>query len=209
VPQMNFNEQTATAIFGGFQDKKYGNTLVVKPSVNKDNFITLAVKPEISNKVGDQAFVFAGATVTSPIIDKRTLDSNVLIKSGDTLAIGGLLQDETSKGRTKVPVMGDIPLLGYLFQEHLNARTKRNLLVFVTPTIIEQHYGTGLEDQVSGLHHSGEEFADPNGWRNNAKGAVRLVPTSNRQMATDYPKPGIAPPPSRMRFMSTAKERDY
>ena len=148
--------------------------------------------------------------MASPIIDTRTLDSNVLIKSGDTLAIGGLLQDESTKARNKVPIMGDIPILGYLFQEHLNARTKRNLLVFVTPTIIEQRYGTGLEDQVNGLHHSGEEFADPNGWRNNAKGAVRLVPTSNRQIAADYPKPGIAPAPStQLRFMSTAKDRDF
>jgi type IV pilus secretin PilQ/predicted competence protein len=209
VPQLNFNEQTATAVFGGFQDKKFGNTLVVRPSVNKDDFITLSVKPEISNKVADATFVFAGATVASPIIDTRTLDSNVLIKSGDTLAIGGLLQDEVTKARNKVPIMGDIPILGYFFQERLNARTKRNLLVFVTPTILEQRYGTGLEDQVSGLHHSGEEYADPNGWRNNAKGAVRLVPTSNRQITTDYPAPGVAPPPAKMRFMSTAKDRDF
>ncbi|MGH8091903.1 MAG: secretin N-terminal domain-containing protein [Chthoniobacterales bacterium] len=208
VPQLNFNEQTATAVFGGFQDKKFGNTLVVRPSVNKDDFITLMVKPEISNKVADATFVFAGATVASPIIDTRSLDSNVLIKSGDTLAIGGLLQDESTKGATKLPILGDVPILGYLFQEHLNARTKRNLLVFVTPTILEQRYGTGLEDQVSGLHNSGEEYADPNGWRNNAKGAVRLVPTSDRQLASDYPKPGVAPPPNKVRFMTTASERD-
>ena len=220
VPQLNFNEQTATAVFGGFQDKKFGNTLIVKPSINKDSFITLAVKPEISNKVSDATFVFAGASVSSPVIDTRSLDSNVLIKSGDTLAIGGLLQDEVLKSRTKVPVLGDVPLLGYLFSSRTNIRTKRNLLVFVTPTIIDQQYGTGLEDQVSGLHHSGEEFADPNGWRNNAKGAVRLVPTSNRQNAADYPKPGMPPAPARgstttavtedkVSFMSTAKERDF
>ena len=219
VPQLNFNEQTATAIFGGFQDKKFGNTLVVKPSVNKDNFITLAVKPEISNKVGDQPFTFAGATVTSPVIDTRSLDSNVLIKSGDTLAIGGLLQDEVTKARSKVPVLGDIPVLGYFFQEKLNSRVKRNLLVFVTPTIIDQHYGTGLEDQVSGLRHTGEEYADPNGWRNNAKGAVRLVPTSNRHVAADYPKPGTPPAPARtdssttttksIDFKSTATDRQF
>ena len=206
VPQLNFNEQTATAVFGGFQDKKFGNTLVVKPSVNKDNFITLAVKPEISNKVGDQLFSIpggSGGTVASPIIDTRSLDSNVLIKSGDTLAIGGLLQDEVTKARTKVPILGDIPVLGYFFQEKLNARTKRNLLVFVTPTIIDQHYGTGLEDQVSGLHHSGEEYADPNGWRNNAKGAVRLVPTSQRHVAADYPKPGTPPAPARTESETT------
>jgi type IV pilus secretin PilQ/predicted competence protein len=221
VPQLNFNEQTATSVFGGFQDKKFGNTLVVKPLVNKDNFVTLSVKPEISNKVFDQPFTFAGATVTSPVIDTRSLDSNVLIKSGDTLAIGGLLQDELSKNRTKVPLIGDIPVLGYFFQSHENSRTKRNLLVFVTPTILDQHYGTGLEDQVSGVHHSGEEYADPNGWRNNAKGAMRLVPTSNRQIAADYPKPGTPPAPARTEsestttttksvdFKSTANERQF
>jgi type IV pilus secretin PilQ/predicted competence protein len=216
VPQLNFNEQTATAVFGGFQDKIFGNKLLVRPSVNKDSFITLSVKPEISNKVGDQSFVFAGATVTSPIIDTRTLDSNVLIKSGDTLAIGGLLQDEQTKARNKVPVLGDLPVLGYLFGERLNARTKRNLLVFVTPTIIDSHYGTGLEDQVNGLHHVGEEYADPNGWRNNAKGAVRLTPTSDRPLAADYPKPGIPPAPARsvttesnqLDFKSSATTRD-
>ena len=211
VPQLNFNEQTATAVFGGFQDKLFGNTLVVRPSVNKDNYITLSVKPEISNKVNDFHFSFNGADVTSPIIDKRSLDSNVLIKSGDTLAIGGLLSDQVSKSRTKVPFLGDIPVLGYAFQSHDNERHKRNLLIFVTPTIIDQRYGTGLEDQVAGVHHVGEEYADPNGWRNNAKGAVRLVPTAHRQLAADYAKPGTPPPPeeaTQVQFKSDAKDRD-
>ena len=170
------------------------------------------MKPEISNHVSDQGFEFAGAKVTAPIIDSRTLDSSVLIKSGDTLAIGGLLSDQVSKARTKVPLLGDIPLLGYAFQSHDNERHKRNLLVFVTPTILDQRYGTGLEDQVSGLHHVGEEYADPNGWRNNAKGAVRLVPTPNRQLAADYAKPGVPPPPeeaSEVQFKSSVKDRDY
>ncbi|MDQ3622285.1 MAG: hypothetical protein M3463_07330 [Verrucomicrobiota bacterium] len=208
VPQLNFNEQTAQAVFSGFQDKEFGNTLEVTPSINKDDFISLLVKPEISNKVGDQFFTFGGATVSSPIIDKRSLISNVVIKSGDTLAIGGLLQDEVIKGRTKVPFLGDIPIVGYLFQEKLNSRTKRNLLVFVTPTIIKQGYGTGLEEQVSGLNHSGEEFADPNGWRNNARGAGRLVPTSHRQVAADYPKPGVAKAPRSLGYKVNARARE-
>lgn len=192
VPQLNFNEQTATAVFGGFQDKIFGNTLIVKPSINKDDFITLSVKPEISNRIGDQVFNFGGATVSSPIIDTRTLEANVLIKSGCTLAIGGLLQDETSKQTNKVPILGDIPILGYLFTEKINARTKRNLLVFVTPTIIRSEYGTGLEDQITGLKNSDARttYADPGGWRNNAKGAVRLIKTPTRQVASEYPVPG-------------------
>ena len=207
VPQLNFNEQTAQAVFSGFQDKEYGNTLSVTPSVNKDDFVSMLVKPEISNKVGDATFTFGGATVTSPVIDKRMLESNVTIKSGDTLAIGGLLQDETSKGRTKVPIVGDIPIFGYLFQERLNSRSKRNLLVFVTPTIIKQGYGTGLEDQVTGLENSGEEVADPNGWRNNARGAIRLVPTSESQRAGDYPPPGA--PRTTKRTVQKVSTRTY
>ena len=131
-----------------------------------------------------------------------------------------MLQDESVKSRTKVPLVGDVPILGYFFQSRANIRVKRNLLVFVTPTIIDQRYGTGLEDQVSGVHHSGEEYADPNGWRNNAKGAVRLVPTSTRQNVADYPKPGTPPAPAtgsttttsttdKVQFMSTAKDRDF
>src|SRR2546423_9314210 len=115
IPQLNFNEQTATAVFSGFQDKKFGNTLVVKPSVNKDNFITLAVKPEISNKIGDQIFPIpggSGASVASPIIDTRSLDSNVLIKSRDTLAIGGMPSDQVPQARTEGPIPGRIPGLG-------------------------------------------------------------------------------------------------
>jgi type IV pilus assembly protein PilQ len=211
VPQLNFNEQTATAVFGGFQDKTFGNTLVVRPSINKDNFVTLQVKPEISNKVADFHFAFNGADVTSPIIDKRTLDSSVLIKSGDTLAIGGLISDQTSKSRTKVPILGDIPGIGYAFQSHGNERHKRNLLIFVTPTIIDQRYGTGLEDQVAGLRHTGEEYSDPNGWRNNAKGAVRLVPTGHRQLAADYAKPGEPPAPeeaTQVQFHTDVKDRN-
>ncbi len=199
VVQLQFNEQTATTTFSGFEDKEFGNTLSVTPVINKDGYISMNVKPEISNKVGDASFTVAAGSppITSPIIDKRTLESNVLIKSGDTLAIGGLLQDEVRKTRTKVPVFGDIPLIGYAFQSRNNERVKRNLLVFVTPTIIKQGYGTGLESQVSGLTHAGEEYADPNGWRNNARGGARLVPTSNRQVVADYPKPGVAPAPKR------------
>ena len=207
VPQLNFNEQTATAVFGGFQDKVFGSTLTVKPSINKDNFITMSVKPEISNRVGDQVFNFAGAQVSSPIIDTRTLEANVLIKSGCTLAVGGLLQDQVTKGTTKVPILGDIPIVGYLFQEHLNARAKRDLLIFVTPTIISQKYGTGLEDQITGLKNinTRTDVADINGWRNNAKGAIHLKKPKDEQLAGEYPAPGSCNTP--VSFKETAADR--
>ena len=206
VPQLNFNEQTAQAVFGGFQDKEFGNTLTVTPQINKDKFVSLKVQPEISNKVGDATFTFGGATVASPIIDKRTFDSNVLIQSGDTLAIGGLLQDELTKTHTKVPIMGDIPLFGKIFQEKLNARTKRNLLVFVTPNIIQQGYGTGLETQVNGLRNTGSEFADPNGWRNNARGVYNFKKTPDRPLAAEYPAPKSRSVGAKYKVSAAARE---
>src|SRR6266566_2834598 len=117
---------------------------------------------------------------------------------------------QTSRARSSTSARS-IPAFCYAFQSHSNERHKRNLLIFVTPTIIDQHYGTGLEDQVSGLHHVGEEYADPNGWRNNAKGAVRLVPTSHRQLAADYATPGSPPAveeAAQVQFKSDVKDRD-
>ena len=116
---------------------------------------------------------------------------------------------KSTKGRNKVPVMGDIPVLGYLFQEHLNARTKRNLLVFVTPTILEQRYGTGLEDQVTGLHEAVRNTRTRmvGGTMPKARCAwSRPRIDSSRPI---YPNPGVAPPPSKLLFRSSAKDRDY
>jgi hypothetical protein len=68
---------------------------------------------------------------------------------------------------------------------------KRNLLIFVTPTIIKQGYGTGLESQVSGLNHSGEEYADPNGWRNNAKAPSARSPHRSGRSQPTCRNPGV------------------
>ena len=203
VPQLNFNEQTATAVFGGFQDKIYGSTLTVKPSINKDNFITMSVKPEISNRIGDQVFNFAGAQVSSPIIDTRTLEANVLIKSGCTLAIGGLLQDQVTKGTTKVPILGDIPILGYLFQEHLNVRNKRDLLIFVTPTIISQKYGTGLESQGSRISTPART------WRTSTAGVTtpRVRSTSRSRRTNNWPESTLLPRTATRPFPSRTRRR--
>ena len=173
VPQLNFNEQTATAVFGGFQDKKFGNTLIVTPlhqqgrlhhplGEARDQQQSAATTPSSSR----------GATVTSPVIDTRTLESNVLIKSGDTLAIGGLLQDEVQKGRHQGAGARRHPgpRLSLPGQDQRTRQAQPARLRHARRSSISD-YGTGLEDQVSGLHHSGEEYADPNGWRNNAKGA--------------------------------------
>ncbi len=103
VPQLNFNEQTATAVFGGFQDKTFGNKLIVRPSINKDNFITLSVKPEISNKVADFHFIIQRSGRLQP--NHRYADTRLQrIDQERRYACHRRLAFRSgNKGRTKVP----------------------------------------------------------------------------------------------------------
>ena len=69
---------------------------------------------------------------------KRTAKTTIVVKSGETVVIGGMIQDDSSKGTGKVPLLGDIPLLGWLFKTRSTTNTRTNLFVFITPRIIEQ-----------------------------------------------------------------------
>ena len=74
---------------------------------------------------------------TAPSVDTRSTDTNVIVKNGETIVIGGLIHDAQSDNVTKVPVLGDIPLLGVLFRKKSTSRNRMELLIFVTPKIIE------------------------------------------------------------------------
>jgi type II secretory pathway component GspD/PulD (secretin) len=66
------------------------------------------------------------------------MDTHVMIPSGHTLVLGGLIQDDVRTGSSKVPLLGDIPVLGYLFRSDTKSRQKSNMLVFLTPTIVQE-----------------------------------------------------------------------
>ena len=72
-----------------------------------------------------------------PSIDTRELNTTVLVGNGDTIVLGGIFQDERSSNEDKVPWLGDIPAVGSLFRRRANESKKRELLIFVTPTIVE------------------------------------------------------------------------
>jgi type IV pilus assembly protein PilQ len=82
--------------------------------------------------------IFIGALGAEiPSIDTRELQTTVLVGNGDTVVLGGIFQDETASNEDKVPWLGDIPVMGALFRRRSNETKKRELLIFVTPTIIE------------------------------------------------------------------------
>jgi len=159
IPSFGFNTTTATFGINGFEYRDVGNTLTVTPHVNRDNFITLDVAPVVSDLGTFATFPLngAGGTASIPRINLRTLDTRVTLQSGHTLALGGLLTEDTTRSHNKVPFLGDIPLLGELFVNRSFSKIKRNLLIFITPTIIPPDGATGLEDQYSEIKNFTED----------------------------------------------------
>src|SRR5262249_4264892 len=87
------------------------------------------------NNAGGAVFACAGGS-TAPIINRRKAETQVLVKEGDRLVIGGVTQNVQQKTIRKVPVMGDVPVLGWLFKQREDFETGRELVVFLTPSIL-------------------------------------------------------------------------
>ncbi len=117
-----------------FVTKDLGILLNVTPSVGHDHkTITLALKPEVSEKKTDDTF---GGEVKLPRFTTRNLETTVVIEDGETVVLGGLMKDTTSKTTTKVPILGDLPLLGGLFRKQADSVERSNLLIFVTAHVV-------------------------------------------------------------------------
>jgi type IV pilus assembly protein PilQ len=138
IPKWTFNSDTGTWEVQGFDYKDIGVTLNVTPHINQDNFITLDVAPEVSNQTGTVIFGGgAGGTAEIPIIDSRVATTRVIVKSGETLVIGGLVKTDDVMIKSGVPLLKDIPVLGNIFKHSSKSTVSLDLLVFITPTIVE------------------------------------------------------------------------
>lgn len=110
-----------------------GIILRVTPTINADGRVTLKIHPEVSQPSVTLAATSGGA----PAIDSRSADTTVMVRDGETIVIGGLIHDTISKGVFKIPLFGDIPLIGWLFKKKTTSRDRMELLIFVTPRILE------------------------------------------------------------------------
>jgi type IV pilus secretin PilQ/predicted competence protein len=110
-----------------------GVLLKVTPQVNKDGFITMLLQPTFSNV--EQSVV---STASNPTYDPLTRSTVTLVrvKNGQTVVIAGLLESNETKDVRKVPFLGYIPLIGWLFTSNLYTRTNTDLVIFITPTIV-------------------------------------------------------------------------
>jgi type II secretory pathway component GspD/PulD (secretin) len=113
-----------------------GVILDVTPRVSANNYVNLRVIPEVSRIFDTVRKTVASTVNEADEYDIRKIDTHVMIPSGNTLVLGGLVQDDVRSGNTKVPVLGDLPLIGYAFRSDSKSRQKSNLLIFITPTIV-------------------------------------------------------------------------
>ena len=135
IPSYTFNQQTGTFEVSGFIYKDLGIILKVTPQVNARGFIKLTLQPEVSQNQGTTSFGGAsGASI--PIIGTRKAVTQVSLKDGYTMGIGGLISTNFNTAINKVPLLGDIPLIGYLFKQKNNTNTADNLVIFITAKTI-------------------------------------------------------------------------
>ncbi len=108
--------------------------LEVTPQITPDDRVRMDLKVS-KDDVGANVPQATGGFV--PSIDKREVTTQVLVNSGETVVLGGVFEQNKNKGKDKVPLLGDVPLLGYLFQRNSTSTIKRELLIFVTPQILK------------------------------------------------------------------------
>jgi general secretion pathway protein D len=115
--------------FQTIERKDVGLSLRVRPQISQGGSVKLAIYQETSS-------VRPTTNASDIITDKRSIDTNVLVDDGQVIVLGGLIDDSGSDNVEKVPVLGSIPLVGNLFKYQSRARSKRNLMVFLRPTIV-------------------------------------------------------------------------
>jgi len=144
------SSSTTSSQFGNpFQTinrEKVGIKLKVKPQINEGNAVKLEISQEVSNVVPS-----ANAATQGPTLNTREIKTSVLVENGQILVLGGLIEDKLDEGASKVPLLGDVPLLGNLFRYRNTTKKKTNLMVFLHPVI--------LRDPGQGTLHTSDKYS--------------------------------------------------
>jgi general secretion pathway protein D len=118
--------------------QQVGVILNVTPHINPDGLVILDINPQVSSLDTTGSGVVIEPGVTAPVFDLLQAQSRVAVKSGQTIVIGGLMQDTLNDSVDKVPFLGDIPWLGLLFQHRVKTKGKNELLIFLTPHVAQE-----------------------------------------------------------------------
>ncbi len=132
IPTYTYNQDQAALQVSGWEYKDIGIIFEVTPHVNDAKYVTLDIEPKITAILD---FVTVENT-SLPRLSNESAKTSVLVKDGDTLVIAGLIKDQTTDTKKKVPGLGQIPVLGLPFRKNEYTKTKTDLMIFMTPHIV-------------------------------------------------------------------------
>ena len=148
VPVRTRSQQSSEggASTDSYEYKPAGITLKVTPQINPSGQITLDFFAEISNIQGQETAAAGG----NPTFSKRNIKTHATVLDKQTIVLGGLISSEKTKTVIKIPFLGDIPILGYLFRRTIDINIRRNLMIFMTPHVLK---GRKQADKITELKH--------------------------------------------------------
>ena len=150
IPSYTYNQERGTYEISGFEYRDIGIILKVTPQVNNAGLINLKIDPEVSDFNKNESVQFGGASgATIPVIRIKRTATQVAIRDGYTMGLGGLISTTEGSGDSKVPILGDIPGLGRLFRSNSKSTLKNNLIVFITAKTLSPE-GADYKEVFSG-----------------------------------------------------------
>ena len=136
IPYQELSQTSGGGDIGTTSFKDVGVKLKVTPHLTRADKIRMIVEPEFSVQTGNVTFASGALTYPQPIVATRTAKTTLLVDSGQTVVLGGLRKKDVNKTVNKVPILGDIPLICYLFRFEGEDTTNSEMLVFITPRIV-------------------------------------------------------------------------
>lgn len=137
--------------------REYGIRLNIEPVVDAENKITSKVHAEVSTL--DYGHGVKENDFTIPALASREADAVINVRSGMTMAIGGLLNSEDGKTITKIPLLGDIPIIGQFFRHTTKTRDNRELVILITPTLVSDDTPVSMSQKMKASYETTERYA--------------------------------------------------
>ncbi|OEC59258.1 MULTISPECIES: type II secretion system secretin GspD [Pseudomonadaceae] len=188
--------------FTTIERKDVGVTLKVTPHINEGGTLRLVIEQEISSIAPSTG---AASRAVDLVTNKRMIKSTVLADNGQVIVLGGLIQDDVTRSESKVPLLGDMPLVGGLFRSSKDVNVKRNLMVFLRPSVVRD--GTRLADlsqekyldlrqQAAGSSAQRSLPQEPAQLFKSTRAAAPAAPVATAPAPVPAPRPAPTPTPA-------------
>ncbi|WP_345292039.1 type II secretion system secretin GspD [Kangiella marina] len=165
--------------FQNVDRKDVGVMLKLTPQINEGNYVRLDIEQEVSS--------IAGSTAVDVVTNKREVKTSVLVPDGGLVVLGGLIDDDIQQSSQKVPILGDIPIIGHAFKSERTQKIKRNLMVFIHPRVLKDDKDLRDISNAKYSYMRAEQIEQAN------KG-ISLMPSADAPVLPTYDEALVLPP---------------